>query len=173
MENINWKLARHDIFQINSWIYQGGYPNEAAEEELLRLGVTAVINVSGSADNSVTNIPCYSYPFPDLQPIPVSLVKELITQIAELGKQGKKIFIHCSAGQNRSPTVLWLFYLACGISKQDAKKMISNNTLDSVPGHPDLVNEQIIHAALHVGKNMGLSSSLCMSITPELKAWGL
>ncbi|NUM34844.1 MAG: hypothetical protein HUU50_09880 [Candidatus Brocadiae bacterium] len=83
--NINWKLARHGIFQINRWIYQGAYPGKTAEQELQRLGVAAVINVSGSLDNSVINIECYSYPFPDLKLIPVPVVKEVITKIAELG----------------------------------------------------------------------------------------
>lgn len=43
--NGKYQLASYDIFQINSWIYQGAYPSKTAEEELLRLGVTGKLSL--------------------------------------------------------------------------------------------------------------------------------
>ena len=116
---------------------------------------------SGSSDNSLTAIDCYNYPFPDLHPIPVAVVDELISRIADCAQRRAKLFIHCTAGQNRSPTVIWLFYLACGIPEQEAREMITDHTLDAVPGHPALLDQTIIATAIRLGKRLGLDSGIC------------
>ena len=35
-----------------------------------------------------------------------------------------RVYLHCIAGQNRSPTVLWLYLVACGLPPEQAKVII-------------------------------------------------
>ena len=55
-----------------------------------------------------------------------------------------RVYIHCTAGQNRSPTILWLYFLACGMLAENARALISDRSPDSVPGHAKLVDERLV-----------------------------
>lgn len=35
-----------------------------------------------------------------------------------------KVYVHCIAGWNRSPTVVWLYLVACGVPEREAKQFI-------------------------------------------------
>jgi hypothetical protein len=62
-----------------------------------------------------------------------------------------RVFIHCVAGQNRSPTVLWLYFIACGMSLGDARELISDRSPDSVPGHGKLIDDQLVASVMTHG----------------------
>jgi hypothetical protein len=73
---------------------------------------------------------------------------------AMLRIEGSRVYIHCVAGQNRSPTILWLYFIACGMPFNEAKVLISSHTLDAIPGHPRLIDDRLIATvSLYGSKN--------------------
>lgn len=69
-----------------------------------------------------------------------------------LREDASKVYIHCVAGQNRSPTVLWLYFIACGMQPSSAKSLITSHTLDAVPGHSQLVDEHLVSTVVGHGQ---------------------
>jgi protein-tyrosine phosphatase len=63
---------------------------------------------------------------------------------------GALVYVHCIAGQLRSPTVLWLYLIACGIPPDDARDWIEERSPEAVPGARKMVDhEHILFAQLH------------------------
>ena len=63
-----------------------------------------------------------------------------------------KLYIHCSAGQNRSPTGLWLYLIALGMEREAAARLIVERCPDAVPGHSALVDDDLIAEIRSYGK---------------------
>ena len=63
------------------------------------------------------------------------------------------VYVHCIAGQNRSPTVVWLYLIACGVSLGNAKRLIEAKSPDSIPGHKKLVSQQLIDSVVEYGSH--------------------
>ncbi len=61
-----------------------------------------------------------------------------------LSVDGSRVYVHCIACQNRSPTILWLYFVACGMDDNAAKELISQRCPVAVPGHNSLVDEQLV-----------------------------
>jgi hypothetical protein len=68
-----------------------------------------------------------------------------------------KVYVHCLAGQNRSPTVVWLFLIACGLGPTKGKRFITNRVCDAVPGHAALVDHRLIEKVRDYGRRNGLT----------------
>jgi len=51
-----------------------------------------------------------------------------------------KLFVHCHAGQQRAPTILWLYLCACGLTPGTAAEWIRTAKHDAQPGHRALVD---------------------------------
>ncbi len=64
-----------------------------------------------------------------------------------------KVYVHCIAGWNRSPTIVWLYLVACGIDPDMAKQLIASQNLDAVPGHPRLVDSLLVTKVQSHGRN--------------------
>ena len=67
-----------------------------------------------------------------------------------------KVYVHCSARQNRSPNILWLYLTALGIPPESGIQLISAARLDAVPGHQILVppNSPLLEEAKRFGKDI-------------------
>ncbi|MBI4148538.1 hypothetical protein HY490_04565 [Candidatus Woesearchaeota archaeon] len=50
-----------------------------------------------------------------------------------------KVYVHCSAGQNRFPNIVWLYLTSVGLPPEYGIKLISSARLDAVPGHEAMV----------------------------------
>jgi protein-tyrosine phosphatase len=88
-----------------------------------------------------------SVPFPDGEPIPPAAIERCIGFLAGCRQKGESVFVHCAAGQNRSPTVIWLYLIATGMEPEQATEVFDGKTLDGVLGHPKLVGaEQVAQA---------------------------
>ena len=61
-----------------------------------------------------------------------------------LNLDGSKVYLHCIACQNRSPTILWLYFVACGMDDDSARELISRRCPDAVPGHKSLVDDRLV-----------------------------
>jgi protein-tyrosine phosphatase len=93
-------------------------------------------------------------PIVDLARIPNDVAIFCIdTMLAMLrSSPDSKVYVHCLAGQNRSPTVVWLFLVACGVDPAAAKHWIKGRVRNSVPGHRDLVDERLIRHVIAHGR---------------------
>ncbi len=151
----------HHIFWITKRIAIGRYATHERAVALCNQGITHVLNV-GEAQ-SVIATPEYGFdsvvdvPIVDLQLIPTDVaVVAMDTLHRMLSSRDSKVFIHCIAGQYRSPTILWLYFIACGLSPTDASSLIVDHSPDSVPGHGHLVDKSL----LAIAKQHGTSNYL-------------
>lgn len=134
-----WHGASRNVFRITAAIYQGAYPEQDAAAYLKQLGVSAILNVSGGSADSAEGFTCLSVPFPDGQPIPDDAIERCLLFLDRCRASGHKVFVHCVAGQNRSPTIVWLYFIFGGMTPEQASTAFAGKTLDGVPGHPTLV----------------------------------
>jgi hypothetical protein len=134
-----WKGAAVNVFKITPEVFQGAFPDDAAAKYLRQCGVSAILNVSGGTLDSAAGFESLAVPFPDGFPIPKDAIERSLLFMGKSIKAGKKVFVHCSAGQNRSPTIVWLYLIFAGMTEEQAMKVFEGKTLDAVPGHPKLV----------------------------------
>ncbi len=66
---------------------------------------------------------------------------------------GRRCLVHCIAGQNRAPTVAWLYLIALGLEPPVATALIGGRTLDAVPGHPRLVDDDLVRSVRRWGQD--------------------
>jgi protein-tyrosine phosphatase len=140
---------RHQVYWITRRIAQGAFAADNRAEYLLAQGITHILNVS-DAPSVVAAEPggfkCVrDCPVRDLERIPDDVAVRCLDALhAMLCDRASKVYIHCTAGQNRSPCVLWLYFVACGLSRDDAMKLITDRSPDAVPAHSRLVDEQLV-----------------------------
>jgi hypothetical protein len=79
---------------------------------------------------------------------------------------GTKLYLHCIGGQNRSPTVLWLYLISCGMKPDEARRMISEKSPDSVPGHQQLVDQALVDIVRRFGADHRFTASTSTAILP-------
>jgi len=154
----------HGIFWITKRISLGRFVTPERARALRDQRITHVLNV-GTADSIITPED-YGFeavrdcPIPDLSIIPDDLaIIALDAMHTVLSIPQSRLFVHCMAGQNRSPTVIWLYLIACGLSENEARKLITDHTLDAVPGHSRLVNQRLVSLV----KSHGAESYLPLS----------
>jgi len=140
------------MFAITRVIWQGRYAAPAWLPELRAAGITHILNVCEAGhvltakDGPFTEL-C-SIAIDDLAPIPEPVALECLDALHRMATAPhSRVYLHCIAGHNRSPTVLWLYLVACGIDPQLAKEQISARNIDAVPGHPRLVSPPLIAKA--------------------------
>ncbi len=55
------------------------------------------------------------------------MVVEALTRLDQLFSQPEpRVLVHCLAGQNRSPTIIWLYLRSLGVNADVAKSMIES-----------------------------------------------
>ena len=147
---INWDLARDGIYQITNQIFVGQYPKAEALKRISELGIKTILNVSGGVyghpDFDVINIPVE-----DLAEMPLITADKIVTAIKATVNAGDKIYVHCIAGQNRSPGAVFIGLLSLGISEPQAIALIEDSTLDSVPKHEKIITDKVVK---HVLRNV-------------------
>ena len=149
------ECMRSDIFWITKCIAVGPYPEEHRHTLLQQHGVTHVVNVSEYRNNFCdTNIFNVAWiPIEDLKKIPHKLLKRCLETIHTFLQYDKSnVYIHCVAGQNRSPNIIWLYLIACGVCPQEARNLMNRATLDTVVGHPLIVDAEHIEVAKKHGQ---------------------
>lgn len=145
------------IFQITRCLWLGPFASPQRINQLREVGITHVLNVS-EAPSVLT---CESagltdirwHPLDDMQHLPIERVLEVLESLHAMALQpDSRVYVHCIAGQNRSPTVLWLYLLACGVANEVARELISRRAMDAVPGHRRLVGDGLVIAAKQLGQ---------------------
>jgi hypothetical protein len=144
------------LFRITRNIWQGRFASRQCLDELRRLGITHIVNVGESPNQlTVSDGPFKRVawsPIEDLVVIPTAAAVQCVTALHGAVCDGvSNVYIHCVAGWNRSPTVLWLYLVACGFDAKAAKQLIASSSYDAVPGHPKLVNDELVATVRQYG----------------------
>jgi protein-tyrosine phosphatase len=108
----------------------GGIWNDQNMTELVRLGVTHVINMQIEFDDRPLAEPypvtvCHNPTDDDLQPKPPRLFRPAVEfALRALDDPESRIFIHCAAGVHRAPMMALALLRVLGWSLEDAMELI-------------------------------------------------
>ncbi|MFT3772274.1 MAG: hypothetical protein QM820_43290 [Minicystis sp.] len=92
-------------------------------------------------------------PIADCVPILDESLKECLTALdAMFARPEAKVFVHCLAGQNRSPTIAWLYLVRLGWEELAAREQIADRAADAVPAHPHLITPELVSLAKSWGR---------------------
>src|SRR4030042_2012846 len=120
--------------QITSQIYQGGWLLNQDIPELVRLGVTHILNLDLPYSDPLpfikANLTLHNVQILDGCLMTPQLVREVIEVIDKsLSSPNHKIYIHCNAGVSRSPTIAWLYLIHSGLSPEEATAKVKPNPI--------------------------------------------
>ena len=139
----------HQVFWITECIALGRFATEGRCEYLVEQGVNRILNVSDAgnvvspATHSFDEV--VHFPLLDVSRIPDAEAIEILDALhALLTPEGARVYVHCTAGQIRSPTIVWLYLVACGLDPYEAGTLIGDRAPDAAPGHSKLVDEQLV-----------------------------
>jgi hypothetical protein len=148
---------RASVFQITRALCVGPYPDDERVAYLKKIGVTHLLNLCSSQASPLVvhagfkEVLCYS--IADLTRIPDRHVIDCLDAAHRMLREpDSRLYIHCLAGQNRSPNILWLYLIACGMDAAHAKRIIEERSLDAVPGHERMVDERLVTTAKNHGR---------------------
>jgi protein-tyrosine phosphatase len=135
-------------FDITRVLLQGPFATPQRAAALRDAGVTHILNV-GEGPSVLTVKSGFAEvvwrPVEDLQRVPDTTALACIDELHRIASvPGSRVYVHCVAGWNRSPTILWLYLVACGTAPEEAREMIARRTLDAVPGHGRLVDAELV-----------------------------
>jgi protein-tyrosine phosphatase len=144
------------MYRITQVLSVGRYASHERAEELLAAGVTHILNVSDAPSQIVASEGGFRevawVPLEDFNRLPKHLLNRALDTLHRLASEtGSHVYIHCIAGHLRSPTVLWLYLIACGIPPDDARTWIEERSPEAAPGSPRMVDLEHIHYAQQYG----------------------
>ena len=120
---------RKRIYRITRCIWLGPYASLERGEALRAAGISHILNVGeapsvlAAEDGQIREVTWR--PVLDLERIPDKIAIDCITHLHRMVCEPRaNIYVHCIAGQNRSPTIVWLYLIACGSQPEIAKNMI-------------------------------------------------
>ncbi len=154
------------VYRITQVLSVGRYATPEGAEKLRAAGVTHILNVSDAPSQVLASEKGFRevawVPMDDFRRLPKDVVAQALSTLHRLASEpGAHVYIHCIAGQLRSPTILWLYLVACGIPPDDARNWIEERSPDAAPGTRRIVDhDHILFAQLH-----GLNNFLPLSRT--------
>jgi hypothetical protein len=142
------------MYRITQAVSVGRFASPERAEGLLAAGVTHVLNVSDApsaveaGDGSFREVAWV--PVRDLVRIPPATVLKAIDALHRLAcEPGAHVYVHCLAGQLRSPTVVWLYLVACGFDPDAARDLLETNSPDASPGGHAAGPDHVLLAQKH------------------------
>lgn len=143
------------MYRITQCLSVGPFAGAERAEALRAAGVTHVLNVSEGASGVCAGGGSFAevawVPLEDHRRLPFARAAEVLDTLHRLASApGAHVYVHCMAGVLRSPTVLWLYLVACGLSARDARELIETRSPDAVAGHFRMVDdEHVLFAQQH------------------------
>jgi protein-tyrosine phosphatase len=147
---------RTKVFRITNSIWLGAFASPERKSALTAAGINHILNV-GEAPSVLTlgDGPFRSviwHPIVDLELISEELAITCLTSLHQmLSEADARVYVHCIAGLNRSPTIVWLYLLACGVEPTEAKDLIERRAPDAIAGHSKLVDAGLVAAVREFG----------------------
>jgi hypothetical protein len=145
------------VFVTND-ILLGRFASPERLQQLRECGVTDIVNVSEAPSQLVVSdgpfraVNWFAIEDRVVIPTPVAVAALDAIHAALIADEGR-VYIHCIAGWHRSPTIVWLYLLACGVDRESAQKLICHTAFDAVPGHPLLVSPELVDAIIQHGRD--------------------
>ena len=143
------------MYRITQCLSVGGFPSRERVKELLAAGVTHVLNVSDACNPVAVREGGFRevawHPFDDFQRMPeTDVLMALDTLHRMVSEPGAHVYVHCLAGHLRSPTILWLYLIACGFDAASARDLIEDRSPVAAPGARKLVGPSLVlRAQMH------------------------
>jgi hypothetical protein len=149
--------VRRRVYPITRALWLGPFASPERLPVLLAGGVTHILNVGEAPSVLAAGAGALRevswLPVADLDRIPdATAVACLDTLHRMVCEPDSRVYVHCLAGWNRSPTILWLYLVACGLEPTAAKTLIAARARDAVPGHSQLVDHELIRAVSAHGR---------------------
>lgn len=118
--------------RITDSLYVGPQYRESGKRALLQAGITHVVNMRSEFDDeahgltlSGDDLSGYCYlPTTDDEPIAPYHISKGIAFIDRAVKEGGKVYIHCSAGVGRAPSMAAAYLISKGYGTDDAFALI-------------------------------------------------
>lgn len=155
------------VFWVTSRIAIGRFATPGRAKYLQSQGVTHLLNVSDApsviSEAEFSFVELTDVPITDLNRIPDEQVVrccDFMNRALEKARHNK-IYVHCIAGQNRSPTVVWLYLVSCGADSEVAKRLIVSAFPDAIPGHSLLVDDALIAKVVSHGRKNNFTLRDC------------
>ena len=139
------------MFSLTKVISLGPFASPTRLPKLREAGITHLLNV-GEAPSALTVkegpfVEVAWYPIVDLNRIPNDTATACLDALHRMvTTPSSRVYVHCIAGWNRSPTIVWLYLIACGCDPELTKNHIARRSIDAVPGHSRLVDCELIAA---------------------------
>ena len=157
--------------RITQVLSVGRYASAARAEQLRAAGVTHILNVSDAPSRILASQDGFRevfwIPLEDSSRLPMQLAIQALNTLHRMASEPKAhVYVHCIAGHLRSPTVIWLYLIACGIAPDDARDLIEERSPDAVPGTPRMVDSDHIDFAQKHGLNNFLPLSRGEIVVP-------
>lgn len=151
-------FEKRSLFWMTKAIAQGGFPLDEDFASLRAAGVTHLVNLDLPYRSATSLGPSG---FTDLvlmmisdgRRLPERKALEILDALhAILSRPGMKVYVHCKAGISRSPTIVWLYLVACGKDPDEvARRMVAGSPF-AIPGNPALVDEELLEKAREHGR---------------------
>ncbi|QDU75262.1 hypothetical protein Pan97_22920 [Bremerella volcania] len=154
------QALQEGVFPVTTRIAIGRFPAPGRCVYLLKQGFTHVLNVSDTPSLPSTRTAGFAevkdFRIDDYLRIPTQEALEVVgTLHGMLNVPNSQVYLHCIAGQMRSPTVLWLYLVGLGMSEDAAKQMIAQHSPDAQPGHETLVDARLVASIKQWGQKLG------------------
>ncbi len=143
------------MYRITKVLSVGPFAIVERAEMLRAAGVTHILNVSGGMSHLSADVHGFQEvvwrPLEDFSRMPHHIATEILDTLHRMASEpDSHVYVHCVAGQLRSPTVLWLYLISLGIQPDVAQKWIEERARDAVPGHHRMVDHQhVLLAQMH------------------------
>jgi protein-tyrosine phosphatase len=144
------------MYRITRALAVGRFASAERAPELRAAGVTHILNVS----ESPSTVRASADGFREVEWVPLedrallhphTLLHLLDTLHGMTIQPDAQVYVHCVAGQLRSPTVLWLYLIACGIAPGEAREWIEDRSPDAAPGSTRMIDESHLRFAVQHG----------------------
>jgi hypothetical protein len=144
------------MFRITECLSVGPFASPARALQLRAAGVTHVLNVSdkpSEVGKSEGFAEVAWVPMQDSRRLmPSTAIWALDTLHQLTSAPNAHVYVHCVLGMVRSPTILWLYLIALGVSPKDAREWIELRSPDSVAGHYRMVDHEHVRLAQNHGR---------------------
>jgi protein-tyrosine phosphatase len=158
-DNVNsWRGDyRSRIYPITRSIWLGPFAGPQRRPALSRAGMTHILNVGeapsvlAAGDDSLREVSWHA--ITDLERMPDEVAIACLQTLHRMVSDPvAKVYVHCVAGWNRSPTIVWLYLVACGVSPDRARHIIEMGAPDAIPAHARLVDAELVELVQQFGR---------------------
>lgn len=158
-----------NIFRISRALALGRYPRSEEQQFLEAEGITHVVNVCETPTALALSPRLREivwHPMNDWSVMPDAAALAALDDLHRLTCTSEsRVYVHCRAGRQRAPTLLWLYAIACGWNRHVAARHMIERAPETMPGHAAIVDDRLVGMIEAYGKE-------AFQPHPRPDAWG-